>query len=507
MRGDAPRAGARKVQRLSADSTFPGFTVLEHEVRERLRQEYEAKGFTGQVWNEHPAYDGKPACIAKNGDKTIAIFILNADRRKKPEPAVLAQNMREAALNGVEVAVIDCEKDAREKFVSVPDLDAKVEYQRVKTKQQTTPKQTAEALERAEALRELFTEQAGLSHRAAAKALNDLGIKTAAGLLWTAVQVTRARQRLVPRKRKPVRLFASGVVHPAGHVPEIVCGIPEEEPESARPGYRSQAQRDQLLAEQAAGRAAVAAEAERERARGGRLVAEPACHADADPEASVRGIIRGVLVNLKKEELKAKRPKAKRNLYVPTWGEPAPREKEKLGADEKHQGPLTALSEEKFEQLAAQLAANLEGPIQYAAGFVNAEGVSGRALGAEILLSGAAYALGRATLPVKRWREGEDYQSFFYKFVRELGDAFDIPLPANLHFEARRTMGHQLGEMSELMKRAQDAVLAAHARQHFDALAVRLKPPPLAAWQQRLGGLVIRLEAAAPKAPTQPPPP
>jgi hypothetical protein len=54
----------------------------------------------------------------------------------------------------------------------------------------------AEARERAEALRETFSELAGLSHRAAAKTLNERGIKTAAGKSWTAVQVTRVRERL-----------------------------------------------------------------------------------------------------------------------------------------------------------------------------------------------------------------------------------------------------------------------------------------------------------------------
>jgi DNA invertase Pin-like site-specific DNA recombinase len=54
----------------------------------------------------------------------------------------------------------------------------------------------AEALERAEALREVFAELAGLSHRAVAKELNARGIPTATGKAWTAVQVTRVRVRL-----------------------------------------------------------------------------------------------------------------------------------------------------------------------------------------------------------------------------------------------------------------------------------------------------------------------
>ena len=54
----------------------------------------------------------------------------------------------------------------------------------------------AEARERAEALRDVFAELAGLSHRAVAKTPNERGIKTAAGKTWTAVQVTRVRGRL-----------------------------------------------------------------------------------------------------------------------------------------------------------------------------------------------------------------------------------------------------------------------------------------------------------------------
>jgi DNA invertase Pin-like site-specific DNA recombinase len=54
----------------------------------------------------------------------------------------------------------------------------------------------AEALGRAEALREVFAELAGLSHRAVAKTLNERGVKTASGKAWTALQVTRVRARL-----------------------------------------------------------------------------------------------------------------------------------------------------------------------------------------------------------------------------------------------------------------------------------------------------------------------
>jgi DNA invertase Pin-like site-specific DNA recombinase len=53
-----------------------------------------------------------------------------------------------------------------------------------------------EALERAAALRPVFEELAALPHNAAAKALNERGIKTAQGKNWTAVQVLRVRARL-----------------------------------------------------------------------------------------------------------------------------------------------------------------------------------------------------------------------------------------------------------------------------------------------------------------------
>jgi DNA invertase Pin-like site-specific DNA recombinase len=54
----------------------------------------------------------------------------------------------------------------------------------------------AEALQRAEALRPVFEELAGLSARAAAAELNKRGIETAAGGRWHAVQVIRVRERL-----------------------------------------------------------------------------------------------------------------------------------------------------------------------------------------------------------------------------------------------------------------------------------------------------------------------
>jgi DNA invertase Pin-like site-specific DNA recombinase len=54
----------------------------------------------------------------------------------------------------------------------------------------------AEALDRAEGLRPVLAELAGLSHRAAAQALNERGITTAEGKPWHAMQVVRVRRRL-----------------------------------------------------------------------------------------------------------------------------------------------------------------------------------------------------------------------------------------------------------------------------------------------------------------------
>src|SRR5215831_7127392 len=54
----------------------------------------------------------------------------------------------------------------------------------------------AEAEARAEELRSVFVELVGLSHRAAARTLNERGVKTATGKPWSPVTVTRVLQRL-----------------------------------------------------------------------------------------------------------------------------------------------------------------------------------------------------------------------------------------------------------------------------------------------------------------------
>jgi DNA invertase Pin-like site-specific DNA recombinase len=55
---------------------------------------------------------------------------------------------------------------------------------------------TPEAEARAKELRSVFVELVGLSHRAAARTLNERGVKTATGKPWSPVTVTRVRQRL-----------------------------------------------------------------------------------------------------------------------------------------------------------------------------------------------------------------------------------------------------------------------------------------------------------------------
>ena len=54
----------------------------------------------------------------------------------------------------------------------------------------------AKAAARAQELRPLFADLAGLGHQAAARALNEQGHTTATGKAWTAVQVIRVRNRL-----------------------------------------------------------------------------------------------------------------------------------------------------------------------------------------------------------------------------------------------------------------------------------------------------------------------
>ena len=123
-----------------------------------------------------------------------------------------------------------------------------------------------------------------------------------------------------------------------------------------------------------------------------------------------------------------------------------------------------------------------------------------------IFISDVGRALERAGLFATRWRktyegDGPDVdapESFFFRLARGLADAFGRALPKDLKLAGQRASKIQYGVMSPAMKAAQAAELAARGRQRLGDLAVRLKTP-LAAWQQRLDGLVVRLQVAAPK--------
>ena len=147
---------------------------------------------------------------------------------------------------------------------------------------------------------------------------------------------------------------------------------------------------------------------------------------------------------------------------------------------------LADLPSESREQLVADLVKS----ICFARGGVKAgkQGVSDKALGKQIFLSDVGRALERVGLSATRWRktyegDGPDIdapESFFFRLARELANVFGITLPKDLKLPGMRAAQHQYGVMSPAMKAAQDAELVARGR-------------------QRLDGLVVRLQAAAPK--------
>jgi len=142
---------------------------------------------------------------------------------------------------------------------------------------------------------------------------------------------------------------------------------------------------------------------------------------------------------------------------------------------------LAVLTDETREQLVADLVKT----IRYARGGVKARkhGVSDKASAQQIFLSDVGRAMKRAGQPVKRWRKQYDNgggESFFFRLAREIARVGGIALPKDLKLSAKRAAQHQYGVMSRSMKAWQDAELAA--------------------WRQRLSELVLRLQAAAPKA-------
>jgi len=147
---------------------------------------------------------------------------------------------------------------------------------------------------------------------------------------------------------------------------------------------------------------------------------------------------------------------------------------------------LADLPSESREQLVEDLVKS----ICFAHGGVKAgkQGVSDKALGKQIFLSDVGRALERVGLSATRWRktyegDGPDIdapESFFFRLARELANVFGITLPKDLKLPGMRAAQHQYEVMSPAMKAAQDAELVARGR-------------------QRLDGLVVRLQAAAPK--------
>ena len=160
---------------------------------------------------------------------------------------------------------------------------------------------------------------------------------------------------------------------------------------------------------------------------------------------------------------------------------------------------LAVFSSETREQLVESLV----DAICFTRAGVNAgkHGMSNKDLAIDIYMSDVRHALERVGLPAKRWRKWYDNgrgESFYFRLARALADESGIPLPKDLKLRGMRAAQHQYGVMSPAMKAAQAAELAARNRQRLRVLAVRLKTP-LAAWQQRLDGLVVRLQVAAPK--------
>jgi hypothetical protein len=160
---------------------------------------------------------------------------------------------------------------------------------------------------------------------------------------------------------------------------------------------------------------------------------------------------------------------------------------------------LAVLSDESRERLVADLVKS----ICFARGGVNAgkHGLSNKDLAIDIFMSDVRHALERAGLPAKRWRKWYDNgsgESFYFRLARALADVSGIPLPKDLKLRGMRAAQHQYGVMSPAMKVAQAAELAARGRQRLGGLAARLKTP-LAAWQQRLDELVVRLQSASSK--------
>lgn len=154
---------------------------------------------------------------------------------------------------------------------------------------------------------------------------------------------------------------------------------------------------------------------------------------------------------------------------------------------------LAVLSPKAHEQLVADL---VEAVGHRRCGVkVGKRGVSDEAAAQQIFLSDIGRALERAGLPVTRWRKRYDSgdrpdpdapESFFFRFSRDLADAFGMPFPQDLKLPGKRASQHQYGVMSPAMKAAQEAELAAQrqdagkvtARRNSTAAKAQRRPVP-----------------------------
>ena len=91
-----------------------------------------------------------------------------------------------------------------------------------------------------------------------------------------------------------------------------------------------------------------------------------------------------------------------------------------------------------------------------------------------------------------------EVESFFFRLARALADVSGIPLPKDLKLAGHASSATPI--RSDVTSHEGSAGRRASSRRPTapSCLAVRLKTP-LAAWQQRLDGLVVRLQAAASK--------
>ena len=142
------------------------------------------------------------------------------------------------------------------------------------------------------------------------------------------------------------------------------------------------------------------------------------------------------------------------------------------------------------DDIREQLVADLVGAIRFWRAGVKPgkRGLSDEKEAQHIFISDVRRALERAGLPATRWRktyegDGPDIdapESFFFGLARGVADAFGKALPKDLKLAGQRASKIQYGVMSPTMEALQNAELAA--------------------WRQRLNELVLRLQAAAPKA-------